>query len=368
LTAFVDGELDARERQLVDRLLTSSTEARDFLEKLEADSKELHNLPPRKAPDTLANSVMVTLHDDEPRQPRPVRVAPRPAPPVAPAPTGFPAWLGLGLAACILVAVGIGTFFLAAGLLFNKPNGNVAKAASQLDPFLADLFGNPAAKFGEEVKDADSGVRLVLSEIQEEPVKQRLANELKKEPSVWFDVPAMKSSQAVAELQTAFLETGITVLIDPAAKKNLGSPKQQKVQYVFYAENLSQEEVGQILQKLSRSEKNAATVKGMQDLVLMTAITAEKREMLAGAMGVKAEKIDPAKNKITLFTPIPANDMNPKKNADPQPPQRLAVLLTLNDASTASQSMELQRFLNSRQGFRPGTVQMVVLIHEDQAG
>jgi len=67
LTAFVDGELDARQRQAVERLVKQSPEARSFLARLEKDSNELKGLPRRKAPDTLPDGVMKTISELTPR-------------------------------------------------------------------------------------------------------------------------------------------------------------------------------------------------------------------------------------------------------------------------------------------------------------
>ena len=75
LTAYVDGELTARQRRAVDGLVQRSAEARAFLEDLQSDSAELRSLPPRKAPATLAEKVLGTL-SDVPRLPvQPVRPA-----------------------------------------------------------------------------------------------------------------------------------------------------------------------------------------------------------------------------------------------------------------------------------------------------
>src|SRR4051812_46941151 len=110
LTAYIDGELNAGERQTVDKLLVTSAEARAFLEKLEDDSKELHRLPSRRAPDTLVNLVMETVCDDQPLPPA--------KPPAA---TSIPRWLGLTVVAFVLGLVAMLTFVLASGLLSKGP-------------------------------------------------------------------------------------------------------------------------------------------------------------------------------------------------------------------------------------------------------
>ncbi len=207
LTAYVDNELDVRERSAVERLVAVSAEARDFLDQLQADSKELRQLPTRAAPATLADAVMETVHDsnshhesvpanllsEEPALPR-----------VAPVPSrgGIPRWLGLAVAACVLIGVGLGTY-LFSGLLLDKP----------LDPLLDRMFTGSATNFGDPVADSDAGVQLTMGEMQDEPVKTRLANELKKQPAFWFDVPATSTG---ARLTRAPSNAGPTPFKRPA--------------------------------------------------------------------------------------------------------------------------------------------------------
>src|ERR1700731_4023847 len=93
LTAYVDGELDARQRAAVERLVAESTEARAFLDKLEDDSKVLRDSPQHKAPEPLPDLIMETINHPVPRPPLPVK-------PAASVGTGsaIPIWLGLALA------------------------------------------------------------------------------------------------------------------------------------------------------------------------------------------------------------------------------------------------------------------------------
>jgi hypothetical protein len=107
LTAYVDGELSNRERRRVGQLLRRSRAARQFLRRLQADSRTLKALPDIPAPTDLADSVLQAIADRNLRPAlRPLRV------PESAAPLRFPAWAGFALAASVFVAVALGSYFV----------------------------------------------------------------------------------------------------------------------------------------------------------------------------------------------------------------------------------------------------------------
>src|SRR5262249_52732453 len=61
LSAYVDGELSARERRNVTRILRKSNEARQLLHKLKQDSMILRKLPRKKTQLDLTESAMGTI-------------------------------------------------------------------------------------------------------------------------------------------------------------------------------------------------------------------------------------------------------------------------------------------------------------------
>src|SRR5919199_6543426 len=89
LTAYVDGEISARQRGQVTRLLRRSREARALLRRLEQDSRELKALPAPVLEIDLSDSVLERI----------ARGQPAPARPRRPAPRGLPAWTGFAAAA-----------------------------------------------------------------------------------------------------------------------------------------------------------------------------------------------------------------------------------------------------------------------------
>jgi hypothetical protein len=347
LTAYVDGELDAPQRQALARLVAASPEARTFLEKLEGDSSELRALPAHKAPPTLADALMETVSE--------IRVAPTSAPPphpVEPPARPIPRWLGVAVAASVLVAVGMATFLLTGVLL--RPRS---------DPFMVDVLAAAAANFADPVADEDIGVQLPWAQMEEGPVQLRLVQELKKQPGFWFDVPATNDARAVDRLTAALKMTGIVVLMDNSTKVNLVK-HQPNMRYALYAENLTQEEVARVFQNLAKAEQQATTPMVL-NCMLMTEINEAKRTTLAAAMHVEPKLLDPTSKGLSLPNIIadPAGP-NVKLDLPGKVQERLAMLLTLTNAGNPAASPQLREFLTKRQGLRQGTLQVVMLIHE----
>ncbi len=112
LTAYVDGELSARQRRHVVRLLRRSGEARALVGKLQGDSRTLKALAgsPAFAPASLDVDLSGPVLQLIAERPLPFkRPQPRPRVP-APTPASFPAWMGFAAAAAVLFVVGLGSF------------------------------------------------------------------------------------------------------------------------------------------------------------------------------------------------------------------------------------------------------------------
>src|SRR5690242_19821558 len=96
LSAYVDGELNARQLCALEELLARSPEARALLEKLQADAAQLRSLPRFGAPNDLSEQILESVAD-------------RPAGAGRPYPTiserTIPPWVGLPFAAAVLTAV-----------------------------------------------------------------------------------------------------------------------------------------------------------------------------------------------------------------------------------------------------------------------
>lgn len=104
LTGHVDGELTPRQGRQVTRLLRRNAEARELLERLERDSRELNLAVPVPAPVDFSATVLdaIAARKLRPRKlPRPVSPAP---------PRVVPLWAGYAAAAAVLFLLGVGSF------------------------------------------------------------------------------------------------------------------------------------------------------------------------------------------------------------------------------------------------------------------
>jgi hypothetical protein len=102
LTAYVDGELDDRQREALRHWLRRSPEARKLLRALQADAERLRSLSRVSLGPDFAQQVLQTIGSRTGESTRRSAL-------VFPSP--IPVWLGLATAAAVVLAVGLGSYF-----------------------------------------------------------------------------------------------------------------------------------------------------------------------------------------------------------------------------------------------------------------
>ncbi|MCS6850159.1 MAG: hypothetical protein NZ700_03195 [Gemmataceae bacterium] len=102
LTSYIDGELTARQRRAVQRLLQRSPEARRLLAELRGDSALIRSLPARPMRQDLSQSVLQAIALRGLRVPPPRRAAPRWR--------LLSPWLAYAVAASVLLMIGTASF------------------------------------------------------------------------------------------------------------------------------------------------------------------------------------------------------------------------------------------------------------------
>src|SRR5438105_4470971 len=102
LTAYVDGELDARRREAVLSHVQKSPEAREVLRQLQEDANQLRQLPILGPPQDLSQKIAQRLAE-------PVVLPMRVTVPKVASP--FPRGYGLATAAAVLLAMGVGAWY-----------------------------------------------------------------------------------------------------------------------------------------------------------------------------------------------------------------------------------------------------------------
>src|SRR5262249_2878158 len=307
LTACVDGELSPRQRRHVDRLLETSAEARAALAHLQADSRQIIELPRVAAPADLAGSVMAAVGR---ARRRPVAPSPRVA-----AVRTFPAWTGWAAAAVVLLAVGLGSFlFYSAG-----PGGSVAKkhkddpndrpnhegglVKNQNPPKVPADKGNekpnedepddpdrePPTKtpeqptriqtplvekpaepvFGDgsiepfsqlERVMLDLPAVLKLHELGKDEEAKKLREQLKGRSAVRIELPAKNATRAFDRVKTALDARKIALVIDPAAQTKLKTP-QFRHDYGLFLENVTAADLADLLAAVAALDRAAGEQK-----------------------------------------------------------------------------------------------------------
>jgi hypothetical protein len=329
LTAYIDGELSDRRAAAVQRLLNKSPRARILLRRLERDSRRLRALPkPPPAPDLAPRVLHVIAEKGLRPGPGRGRVG---SPAAVP---GFPSWVGLAIAAAVLLAVTASSYFCFAHL-----RGRAARSAAVAE-------GN---------QPEPAGFRVALRELERAGQRSRLAAELHKDTAYHLSLTCRDSRKAVEGLQRAFRSRGITLVVDAQA----GTGQEPRGGYLLYAEDLLPEELTAILQQLGASGSRA-------EAVVVNAMTGEQRQSVARLLGVAPEKLAPAKAAV----PSPAlSEMiiegRQAGQAAAAAPERFAVVLAAN--ASGGPGSEIRDRLRLRQPQRPGTLQVIFVFDQASA-
>jgi hypothetical protein len=334
LTAFLDGELGARQHKAALRLLRRSSEARQLLRQLQEDSHALHGMPRHALPADFAARVMRVAAERglHPGGTRPV-VRPR----------SIPTWAGLTAAAAVLLAVTAGSFLYFSGTQ-------------------TPLEGERLARPNPPPLPSEVGYRFALRDLGKEGLPSRLEQEFRNDPGWHLAVASDNPSRTVERLQTAFSKKGVQLHVDPLARASL-KKKRPRATYVVYAENLRPEELTAILRQVGHADP------GKGDSALLNPMSAQDRGRLAKLLGVPAVSLQPLTGPaIPLREPpirLPDGQKEDKK-AGPAPKEAggFAVVMALEGSGNPQ---AVRRFLNSRRTYRPGTVQVYFVLHEASA-
>lgn len=367
LTAYVDGELAPRQQELVQQMLRKSPEARQLLEKLLADSKDLQELPRRKANPELADQVMGAIVE-------------RGLQPMAPLLTrrtitrhAGGGWKRWAMAAAVLLVACTGLF-----LAFPKrtpvavPIANKSSDPRDTDKLMKDLIQDSFSQFGWPM---DPGVRVAFNDLSREKTRKELKNVLDSELAFHLDLPVRNQARAVEDLSLVFKKHGVQLIVDSRARNNLKKPDQSSGQVLVYAEGIKPEELAKILEDLGGQGKVKAEIPFQE--VRLSTLLPYHRLQVSKMLGVSPEKLQPAKkgpadppDKLFQTTIIDAsktkNNPSTAKEAPPTNQERIAVILPMN-TTNGTQSPEVQDFLNQRRDLRPGTLQVVFILHEGSA-
>ena len=350
LTAYVDGELSARQREAATRLLEQSAEAREFVRNLEADAAALRRLPRRQLAPDFSEKVLGAIGDRRTRGSRYARLARTPV---------YPSWIGLAAAASVLFVVGVGStlYFYVLPARQDKvavakndnfrpenqpqpttdaqrkssvqsspenppsaptsnPPDSIAKdnqPANEKDrPILEftpdadltlDVSPMPRLEVFNELVQVKLALNLTLADLDQPRLQERLRDKLKEDNAFQLDLSCPANGKGLDRLEAVFQAKGVKTLIDKAAFTRW--QKGLKTHYAFYSEDLSPEDLTGILQALGADDKKTDPKQRFNKIVI-NHLTPANRGELCTLLGIdpRATPTKAAKQKGPLGVDI----------------------------------------------------------------
>jgi hypothetical protein len=426
LTAYVDGELSARQQQSASRLLEHSAEAQEFIRQLQADAATLRSLPRRQLGPEFSEKVLATIDERwmfGPHRPRLARGS------------VYSGWIGLAAAAAVLFVVGTGVTLY----FYSLPQHQQKIAVAKNDPIrpakssdagavakektispvptkekqsqpessgFPEVAENddkpmPAAnppileftaaadvaieteptrrlEVFKELEQAGFALRLTLRDLDQPRLQERLRETLKDDKAFHLDLACPSTAKGLDRIQAVFQAKGVKLLIDKAAltrwKKGL------KTHYALYSEDLTPEELTVILQALGADDRKANPEQRFNKIVINHLGSANRSEICTllgvdphtmaakpkGPLGVDITQPLSKKTEEQLADFLSGKGTprpEPGKAVAPKGPERLALILSYNPVRVSpASSKEVKQFLATRPGQRPGAVQILLVL------
>ncbi|MGF1582729.1 MAG: anti-sigma factor family protein [Gemmataceae bacterium] len=383
LTAYVDGELSPQELRQAESLLGSSRRARMFVKKLESDSRRLTALSPDTLPTDFSERIVNTIVEQGldtgtfpalPSAPTTTSgpetvpttvttIPPNPSPPTVPAesleelPVSFPGkrllarashgqlnWAAWVVALVMFLAVVITSFSYFAS------NNEKFQPKDQM----VDRENKPQKKplkkripIKQSQPDNDILLEFAGADYQRLKTWPKLQAQLQKHDAFQFDVQCWDQAKTIARLKKALKPLKIqllTALPSKSKRKKPVEPKQRQ-SYVVFLENVFDKELNKIFETLG---ENRGSDESPVRIIQLTKSQKEDRAKVAKLLSVDAEELEPL----------------PTKPNEKKRPQRLAIMLAANSSDENSAKSTIRRFLRSRLPGRPGTKQIVFVLHD----
>jgi hypothetical protein len=339
LTAYVDGELNDRQRKAVERLVQRSPEARRLLDQLQADANSLRKLPRRQLPSDFALRVAsaITTRQLHPGQRRGWQPSSK-----------ILAWAGA--AASVLLVVGLGSFYLSPGknqrapfeaardeqlvraqpMMKEEARGGARRALdkaapspsakiapviipSQTGPSAEDQKASksmpaPAPSKPSDAVAKDAGAALAaaggkagklevispglpptlsLAELNQDDQKRRLRLGMEKGTGFHIELFSRGNGHALERLRAALLSQRIGLMVDMAAETRLKQGRTED-DYLLYCQEITAAQLASVLERLASDDKEAEERRrgsGEFESITVCALGAEDSRKVAVFLG-----------------------------------------------------------------------------------
>jgi hypothetical protein len=381
LTAFVDGELSPRQREVALQLLHESSEARELLMQLQENANRIKRLPRQTLDAHFAVDVLEIIEERSIHpEPLPIRLA------------GTLRWLPYAVAgvaaAVVFVASLAGVIYVLGTIDHNQgpplvkhqppeppevahndapPKGQGDRedlqpsAPKPLDPLIARVIEGSVSNFARHMPER--GYTFAMRDLPSDKVAKEVATELKKSDALQLEVAVRNNPQAIERLRDVLKKHDIRLALDPAS---VAAAKQAsgKTELLVYADNVSAEELAKILRELAHEEKKAVNP---FDKVTVASLSQRNGQQVTELMGTDPTKrVDPiaTANNQQPKNP-PKNPKNPKasppKAGPPKAPPR--VMLLLPQAPQDKASAEVNQFM--LQPVDPGSLRVLIRLRQE---
>lgn len=390
LSAYVDGELNAKQKRAVHRLLRGSSEARWLLDELQGDARALRTLPIQRPNENFAERVMAA-----------VQGAPAPD-----APSRFLAYASLAAAACVLLAVGTSSYLYFSGgphstsVVMNEDEDDSDEVVKVPDksggttkppetkprrpkpkPTTTQIVTGPPAterkpppdptptdpkptepkstELARPIPTMDRfdlvNPRFALTapvrDLVQDRDRNQLRDELRKDNAFRIELLTQGNGRAFERLQAACGSQGVKLHVDAVAQARLKN-KKVATDYTILIEGLTAEECAALLEQVGRDDKNAESKRageGAFGKYVLLPLTGGDHEELAKLMGVDTKRLD---------RPAPA-----RSDAAKMPNTKQGLVLSYNPVRPdPAGSKEIKAFLDARKDRRPGTLQILLVL------
>ncbi len=421
LTAYVDGALSARQRRHALRLLRRSPEARRLLQRLQSDSDSLISLPKVRPDRDLSGPILQKLA----ARPRILRPARRVG-----APRAYPAWVGAAAAALVLGLIGTASYGFFS-LLQHRDAGPPSIAHNQTDPPSVqpapgdshnDAPHNPAPD-ADHKTDPVPPVRPPSTDVVQRPMTdpepppapqppkddsaltapgmpdfpdlkdipktdflaafklhdlddKKLLAALSKD-ALHVELPVADAHRALERLEGVLKAHHVDLLTDASAEtQGKGAFARLPADFVLYTEDLTPDDLAQLLQQLGAEDKKAAEKKPAEaafDALVVHPMNDNDHKVLKKLLGVDPTQVAAPKE-------AGAAAVDPRKPLSDQTAAQVAAALgqPKAGAKTANEhpvlvlpdgpllpkhdSAEVKRYLDERKPLRTGAVPVLILL------
>jgi anti-sigma factor RsiW len=430
LTGLIDGELAPAERQMAEKLLRQSAEARRLYAALTRQSQNLKALPKLKAPHDLTRSIGERIRRAAPARPavlpfwrgvmpyvaaaaglllvvslswftwssylaqdrlaQPERTLPRVLPfrPVEVAPKAPETDTRLAVehlaqalqSATAAALKGMTESASRTGLITSQDLLQAALRQELLARAVAALgeLGGPAGQATHALRELtrpfrrlDFTLPTLLTAEELSGNVPRLTSAVKSGGVFQFDLASKDPARTVESLIAAGRDKQLRFIIDAEAKAAI--EKRHAAVFHIYLENLAPEGFDELILAFDRAERLAATERRSLVSVILGRLDTEAQRQLALNLGVPASSIVSGNHHDIKITPdtVPADPRKPptsptRPGESIRPADAAVVYLHKPERKGEFASKEVRMFLDNRAGPQVGRVSLLIVIRSSE--